>query len=122
MNDIVVKYLRKLHDAWLKKQYKYALFEANYLIDYYCSLIIAINTKDQPAFIESPTKKQIKNRKREWASTSIPQDYEVLIKNISYKDGFKQSKELLKELVAGVLKARIYSKYHRLLYFDKCIR
>ena len=102
MNYIVLDRIKTLHTEWIQHTNKFAIFEANYLVDYYCSLTIIIGD-EQDMFIPDPTIQQMKSRQMHW--TSIPTTtYEILKHNLSYNVGYQMSKDKLISLKNRVVK------------------
>ena len=104
MNRIVISRLKELHDQWINNKNKYALFEANYLVDYYCSLTVVIGDVTKP-YIKNPKSTDMAVREFPWAGADkkgTMSHPEILMKNLSYSKGFKLAKGKMEDYVQKV--------------------
>ena len=89
LNSKVLDHIVILHDKWVKGADVYALMEANYLIDFYCTHVVF-------ACQSSDTKKT----RILWEENMIT--YDQLIKNLKYSEGLEKAKDLMKSFVKDI--------------------
>ena len=103
MNITVIKYLKVLHEQWVNDDsYPFSLFEANYLIDYYCSHIMQLGEK-QDMFVENPSDDDIKNRTLYYVWRNGWKSYDIFKKQLSYKTGLILARSKIMEFKKDIL-------------------
>ena len=93
MNEFVMTKIKLLHEDWVgSKNNPYALFEANYLIDYYCSLLIVFGDTIN-MYASNPTEDEMNARKFNWEGAV--HTYEILKEKLSYSQGYIRARDKL---------------------------
>jgi hypothetical protein len=91
LNALVIRKIRTLHDQWVQGKNMYALLEANYLIDYYCSHVLILCESSNP----------LEDRKIIWQGNTIT--YDQFKHMPKYEEGFQKVKQFINSLVFTVL-------------------
>lgn len=99
VNTRIAERLGKLHNEWIANGDIFALLEANYLVDYYCSHLVnycdsnnRYNARQQAT---SPTPLHKQTRRYPWKGAN--DTYEVFRESISYTEGFLKVKRKMLE-------------------------
>lgn len=97
VNTAISQRMKSLHDKWVVNGDIFALLEANYIVDFYCSHIV--NYCDSNARYDrrrkSPSGLHKSTRGFQWEQTTT---YDVFKQHMSYADGFRDVKRLMLKL------------------------